>query len=231
MSPSSWCCCRCWSRAGPSRRRRGGSASRCRAPTSAPHRIELDLPGTARAGAGRLSGGRQQPLSAPRHHAVMGQADVGGARRAHPDAGRGRGRCARATTSISWRRRKRRRRSTASSSNMPPPAAPDPRLVGDFFVPGDGDARRAGRNLRPADSAGGRRTSRWRITSPAISQAPAARQATSIPLGPVAAPGAHGEPTAASTVGLQLAEPETNAGRLARPRNAALRQINKEVFG
>ena len=34
--------------------------------------------------------------------------------------------------------------------NMPPPASPDPRLLGDFFVPGDGDARRAGRNLRPA---------------------------------------------------------------------------------
>ena len=34
--------------------------------------------------------------------------------------------------------------------NMPPPAAPDPRLLGDFFVPGDGDARGAGRHLRPA---------------------------------------------------------------------------------
>ena len=30
---------------------------------------------------------------------------------------------------------------------MPPPASPDPRLLGDFFVPGDRDARRAGRNL------------------------------------------------------------------------------------
>ena len=37
-------------------------------------RTELDLPGTLEAGAGRLSGGRRQPVSAARHHAVLGQA-------------------------------------------------------------------------------------------------------------------------------------------------------------
>ncbi len=46
-------------------------------------------------------------------------------------------RCGRATISISWRRPRRRRRSTASSSTCRRRHAPDPRLLGDFFVTGD----------------------------------------------------------------------------------------------
>ena len=34
--------------------------------------------------------------------------------------------------------------------NMPPPAAPDPRLLGDFFVPGDATLGDACRDLRAA---------------------------------------------------------------------------------
>ena len=170
----------------------------CRAQRSAaaPRRARSARP--AGAGAGRLSGAGQQPVSAPRHHAVLGQADAGGARRARSSRRRRPIRCARATMSICWRRRRRRRRSTASSSNMPPPASPDPRLLGDFFVPGDATLgalaeiyglqvaadhteRDAGRLFRRACSAAARQDRRHR------------------PARPDRAAGAQGRPTAASS--------------------------------
>ena len=98
------------------RRRRGGCTSRCRATTPLPRRVELDLPGQLEQELVGYPVVRQQPLSEARSAAVLGAADLGGARRENSQPGGSRTRCGRATTSICWRRRSGRRRSTASSS-------------------------------------------------------------------------------------------------------------------
>ena len=81
-----------------------------------PRRVELDLPGQLEQEIVGYPLGRQQSVSAARPAADLGAADAGGARRAHPQPGRGRAAASRATTSICWRRPSGRRRSTASLS-------------------------------------------------------------------------------------------------------------------
>ncbi len=114
--------------------------------------------------------------------------------------------------------------------NMPPPAAPDPRLLGDFFVPGTATlgalADIYGLQISPehmditlADQFAGELRR-------------AAKKGDIIHVGTIALLAhkvSHGKVT---TVGLQLAEPddETPDDWLGRV-NAALRQIKKEVFG
>ena len=82
---------RSWCKAGPSPSRRGAFAHRAAAPPrpfAAPGRARSARP--AGAGNRRLSARCQQPLSATPPASVMGASHAGGARRAHPDAGRGR---------------------------------------------------------------------------------------------------------------------------------------------
>ena len=98
------------------RRRRGGCTWRCRAPTAAPRRVELDLPGQLEQQLVGYPVRAEKPVFPARPDSVLVEADAGDPRRAHSLAGRGRSGRGRATTSICWRRRKRPRRWIASLS-------------------------------------------------------------------------------------------------------------------
>jgi potassium/hydrogen antiporter len=103
---------------------------------------------------------------------------------------------------------------------MPPPATPDPRLLGDFFVAGDVTlgalAEIYGLTIAPADAA----TTLADYFDQELKRAP--RQGEVIPLGPIALVAhriAHGH---ASTIGLRLAEEDTERTTwIARLKKAA----------
>ena len=152
-------------------------------------RTELDLPGTLEARAGRLSGGGRQPLSAARHHAVLGQADAGGARRARADAGggragaRGRSRLFPGAAGPRAGARPLLRRAAAADLARRGPGR-------GFLRAGRCDARRARGDLWPDDPAGGRRHGAGGLFRGVFHQAPAARQRRD-PARPGEARGAH----------------------------------------
>ena len=101
--------------------------------------------------------------------------------------------------------------------NMPPPAAPDPRLLGDFFVPGDATLGAL------ADIYG------LQVAADHIDVALAdffteqlgrpAKTGDIVALGPIALLAHKVENSRVTTVGLRLAEPE-EAGRFGRPAQA-----------
>ena len=162
-SASSWSCCRSWSRAGPSPRRRGGWAYRFRAAIPLPRRVELDLPGQLEQ---EIVGYRQSQQSVPqaRPAAVLGAPDAGGARAENPQSDRGpsgaagRLRLPAGAAGEGAGARPFLRQHAAAGGARPAPARRLLRV-------GRGDARRARRHLRPVDRAGRGR----RYRSPTIS--------------------------------------------------------------
>ena len=101
-----------------------------------PRRVELDLPGQL---AQELVG---YPVAANSPYLrrgllpILGAADPGGARRAHPDAGRGRA-GARGRLRLFAGAAREGAGARSFLRRPPPPPRPDPHLLGDFFVSGD----------------------------------------------------------------------------------------------
>jgi cell volume regulation protein A len=111
--------------------------------------------------------------------------------------------------------------------DMPPPATPDPRLLGDFFVPADVTlgalAEIYGLSIDPAQAA----TS---LADYFFAQlAHAAHVGDRLPLGPVALIAHAVADGKVTTVGLQLSEPETPAPRprLLRRLRITLRRLKR----
>ena len=91
--------------------------------------------------------------------------------------------------------------------DMPPPIAPDPHLLGDFFVSGDGDAGRACGNLRPRGRAGGRRDHAGGSSRPR-SSGTCRRPGDTLPLGTIVLVVRAVEHERVTAVGLRLPEEE-----------------------
>jgi len=104
--------------------------------------------------------------------------------------------------------------------DMPPPATPDPRLLGDFFVAGDVTlgalAEIYGLTIAPADAA----TTLADYFGQELKRAP--RQGEVIQLGPIALVAHRVTHGRATTIGLRLAEEETERTTwIARLKKAA----------
>ena len=140
------------SRAGPSRRPRGGCTSRCRAHDPPPRRVELDLPGQLaqelvgyRVGRNspylrrRLMPSWAKPMLVVRNEQVLSP--------------RKPSRCGEGDYVYVLAPPEKAQALDRFFVDMPPPAAPDPRLLGDFFVSGDVHARRARGHLWAVDRA------------------------------------------------------------------------------
>jgi len=114
--------------------------------------------------------------------------------------------------------------------NMPPPAQPDPRLLGDFFVPGAATlgalAEIYGLQVAPEHME-------FTLADEFADQLKrAVKQGDIIQIGPIALLAHQVARGKVTTVGLQLAEPDAEApANWQRRLAAALRQIKKEIFG
>ena len=165
-------------------RGRAPAARRVAAQRSAAAPRRARSAGAARAGDRRLSGRRQQPLSAARPHAVLGEADAGGARQNDPQPEEA-GAVREGDYVYLLAPPEKAQALDRFFVDMPPPAAPDPRLLGDFFVSGDVTLGALARNLRAAGCAQKSATSLADFFADQAS-APAVRQGDILPLGAIA---------------------------------------------
>jgi len=212
-----WCWSRSWCRAGASPSR-APPAHRAGRHDPLPRRVELDLHGQA---AQKSSAIRSAPpvLSAAPPDPVMARADAGGARGAHPDAGRPI-RCARATISICSRRPKRRKRSIASSSTCRRRSRPIPHLLGDSSSPAKVTLGRARRHLRAVGRAADAATSLADHLAERLARAP--RPGDALPVGAIVLV-VHRSTAIASVRRLAVPEDETSDGRQASSSAPAAR--------
>jgi cell volume regulation protein A len=111
--------------------------------------------------------------------------------------------------------------------NMPPPAAPDPRLLGDFFVPGDATLGTLAEiyGLQIASKDTDTKLADYMLAE--LGHAP--RQGDVVTLGPIALLAHKVETGRVTTVGLRLAEPETDT--TLRGRLTALWQRIQKYLG
>jgi cell volume regulation protein A len=111
--------------------------------------------------------------------------------------------------------------------NMPPPAAPDPRLLGDFFVPGDATLGTLAEiyGLQIASKDTDTKLADYMLAE--LGHTP--RQGDVVTLGPIALLAHTLDSGKVATVGLRLAEPETDT--TLRGRVAALWQRIQKYIG
>ena len=109
---------------------------------------------------------------------------------------------------------------------MPPPAAPDPRLLGDFFVPADAKLGALAELYGLPVEAGEAETS---LADYFLAQLGQPHVGDRLPLGSVALIAHAVHDGKVTTVGLQLAEPEMPAPRprLLRRSRIALRRLKR----
>ena len=185
-----------------------------------PRRVELDLPGQLEQEIVGYPLGPNSPYLRRGAAAVLGAADAGGARRAHPQPARGGSACAQGDYVYLLAPPEQAQALDRFFVDMPPPAVPDPRLLGDFFVSGDqtlGElAEIYGLSIAP-ESAG---ISLADHIAEETKRRP--RQGDIVPLGPIALVAQRVTDGRVTSVGLRLAEDdEKPATGLARLKNVA----------
>ena len=214
-SPSWWCCCRCWCRAGPWRSRPASSTlsfARSRS-DAAPHRARSARPADARDG--RLSGAANSPFLRRGLDSDLGPADAGGAQRGNSDAGGGRTRSrgrpclfAGAAGKGAGARPLLRRDAAAGVAR--------PRLLGDFFVPGTATLGALAEIYGLQVAADHTEVTLADYFGEQLRRR--AKTGDIVELGPVALLAHTVDNGLVTTVGLQLAEPEEATVRPGRPR-------------